>query len=56
MKIQKCRECGLDVARTKTPKGKPVVCDVYWDGEFKMYEKNRQPIPHRCTSSERRKK
>lgn len=56
MKIIKCRECGLDVALAKTPKGKSVICEVYWDGEFKLFQKNRQPVAHNCTSTKRRKK
>lgn len=49
MKIIKCKNCGIEVAKAKTQKGKSVICEVYWDGEFKMYIKNHQPTPHNCT-------
>lgn len=55
MKIHKCKDCGLDVTRVKTKKGTTVVCDVYWDGDYKIYEKNHQPIPHNCKLIRRRK-
>lgn len=52
MTIIKCRNCGMEIARTQTKKGTTVLCDVYWDGEFRLYMKNHQPTPHSCTDKE----
>lgn len=56
MKILKCKSCGMDISHVKTKRGKPVVCDVYWDGEFKIYYKNHQPIPHNCIQIKKKEK
>lgn len=56
MKITKCVECGAEVARVVTKKGNKVLCDVYWDGEYKVYEKNRQPLAHNCPFVHKRRK
>lgn len=57
MKINKCKQCGLDVAQVKTKRGKAVTSEVYWDGntgEFKVYTKNHQPTPHTCSNIRRK--
>ena len=56
MQINRCLDCGLDVATTKTRKGTEVVCDVWWDGEYRIYIKNEQPIPHKCAPKPRKRR
>lgn len=56
MKIDVCRNCGMSVAFVKTKKGTGVVCEVYWDGEHKVYMKNHQPMPHNCIPGARKNK
>lgn len=46
----------MEICYTKTKRGKSVICDVYWDGDFKIYTKNHQPIPHSCSNIRRKTK
>jgi hypothetical protein len=46
----------MDITHTKTKRGKTVTCDVYWDGEFKIYYKNHQPITHSCIHTNKKEK